>query len=152
MFELKQFNTSKQALGRYVLEIAIDTRATKAPLWTKSNKWNACLQVRTVGTQAVHLRSECGQHRIIRGVDGTTVAAGEEELCDGGQDEHLGLGTNLVQPGVHVGHRAAVEDLGRLHNLAGGHVQSSHITSNILITNNGEQTTNRHRKELNEET
>ena len=34
---------------------------------------------------------------INRGEDGATVAAGDQEIRDGGQDENLGLCSNLLE-------------------------------------------------------
>ena len=77
------------------------------------------------------------QDRIDRGEYGATISAAEEKLGDRGQDQHGGFGPDGVQRGIKAGHQGAVDDLGGLHNLPRGHVQSGHVTTNICITNNG---------------
>ena len=72
----------------------------------------------------------------IRAFEKTGNAA-EKELGDGSQDQNGALGSDGIQRGIEGGHHGAVDDLRGLHRLSRGHVESSHVTANISITNDG---------------
>ena len=74
---------------------------------------------------------------IDRRKDGAAIATAEKELGDGSQDQDGALGSDGIQRGIEGGHHGAVDDLRGLHGLSRGHVESSHITANISITNDG---------------
>ena len=55
------------------------------------------LESRMMVAEAVDLVREGRKGWIYRRVDGSAEAAGDQELCDGGQDENGRLRSNLAQ-------------------------------------------------------
>ena len=108
------------------------------------NSYLTCLQSRLERTEANEGGNEGGQDRVDGGKDGPAVAAGNQELRYGSDDEDGWLVPDLGQGVVERRHRDAVDDLGLLHSLPRSNVHADHVPTNIGIPNDGEKSAHRH--------
>ena len=95
-------------------------------------------------TEATDLGCNIGQDRIDGREDGPTVAAADDELGHGCDDQHGGLSTNLLQSLVQICEMDTVDELSRLHRLSGSYIQPGHISAKIGIANHRKKSRNRH--------
>ena len=103
----------------------------------------ADLKRRPEGTKARELGSDIGKNGIDRWKDGAAVSTADDELGHGGEDQHGGVGANLVQSVIQGRQMNAVDELGRLHWLPGGDVESGHIATEIGVTDHRKKLGNR---------
>ena len=74
---------------------------------------------------------ERGERRVNRGEDGAAVTSWQKQVGNCCNDANRGLGPHLAQGLLNGGHPKVVDDLGSLHHLTGGDVESGHIPANI---------------------
>ena len=84
------------------------------------------------------------QRWIDGGEDSPTVSPRDQQVCDGSDDADLGLGPHFLKSHVDRTVAEVVDDLGGLHGLAGGHVESGHIPANVAISDDSKKPANRH--------
>ena len=96
------------------------------------------------GAKATDLGDEGRQHRVDGRMKGSTETIWQDELGQGRHDEDRGLSPDLGKSGIEGWSSEAVDDLGRLHGLAGSDVQPRHVALDIVVTNDGEEPRKRH--------
>ena len=78
------------------------------------------------------------QDWVNRSIDGAAVAAGDEHLSHGRDDQHGRFLPDLVQRDIDGGDAEVVDDLCRFHAGTRRDVERGHVTANVGITDYGE--------------
>ena len=73
------------------------------------------------------------QDRVDGGIDRVALGRSQKVTSESGVDADGGLGTNRAESGLKLGQWRAGDDLGRLHGLAGSHVERGHVLENISV-------------------
>ena len=103
-------------------------------------KWNLTnLQALTPGTEVVQLLSEGCENRVDGGKDGRALSGGQQELGDDGNDANGWLGTNWWQGLIEWSHAEAIDQLGGLHGITRGHIESRHIPLDVVVADHGDE-------------